>query len=144
MIMTKHPRLRAPAVMAIGGSAIAAAVAIGQGWAAAVPVEVVTVAAAFGYYVLGRSSTVVGAIIGHRTDERQASIRIRSRALAAQVAGFAAVVGYVIELARGSAVWPFELFVVVLVGSFLAGLVIYRAGGAGPASGPDTGHNQRP
>jgi hypothetical protein len=137
MIMTRHPRLRAPAVMAIGGSVIAAAVVIGQGWAAAVPVEVVTIAAAIGYYVLGGSGTDLGAIIGYRTDERQAGIKIRARALAAQVAGLAAVAGYVIELARGSAVWPFELFVAVLAGSFLAGLVIYRAGGAGPANGPD-------
>jgi hypothetical protein len=45
----------------------------------------------------------------------------------------------VIELARGSAVWPFELFVAVLAGSFLAGLVIYRTRGAGP----DGAHEQR-
>jgi len=81
--------------------------------------------------------------MGHRSDERQESIRVRARALAAQVAGLAALVGYVIELARGSAVWPFELLVAVLAGSFLAGLVIYRAGGAGPANGPDGEHEQR-
>ena len=143
MIMTRHPRLRAPAVMALGGSVIAAAVVIGQGWAAAVPVELVTVAAAIGYYVLGGRGSDLGAIIGHRTDERQAGIRIRARALAAQVAGLAAVAGYVTELARGSVVWPFELFVAVLAGSFLAGLIIYRAGGAGPANGPDGEPDER-
>jgi hypothetical protein len=143
MIMTRHPRLRAPAVMAIGGSVIAAAVLIGQGWAAAVPVEVVTIAAAIGYYLLGGRGGDLGAIIGHQADERQESIRVRARALAAQVAGLAALAGYVIELARGSAVWPFELFVAVLAGSFLAGLVIYRAGGAGPANGPDSEHEER-
>ncbi len=31
MIMTRHPGLRAPAVMASGGSVIAAAAVIGQG-----------------------------------------------------------------------------------------------------------------
>jgi hypothetical protein len=133
MIMTRHPRLRAPAVMATGGTAIAAAVVIGQGWAAAVPVEVVTIAAAIGYYLLGGRSSDLAAIIGHRADERQESIRVRARSLAAQVAGLAALTGYVIELARGSAVWPFELFAAVLAGSFLAGLVIYRTRGAGPA-----------
>ena len=140
MIMTRHPRLAAPAVMAIGGSVIAAAVLTGQGWAAAVPVEVVTIAAAIGYYLLGGRGGDLGAIIGHQADERQESIRVRARALAAQVAGLAALAGYVIELARGSAVWPFELFVAVLAGSFLAGLVIYRAGGAGP----DSEHEERP
>jgi hypothetical protein len=143
MIMTRYPRLRAPAVMAIGGSVIAAAVVISQGWAAAVPVEVVTIAAAIGYYLLGGRGSDLGAIIGHQADERQESIRIRARALAAQIAGLAAVIGYVIELARGSAVWPFELFVAVLAGSFLAGLVIYRAGGTGPANGPDGEHQER-
>jgi hypothetical protein len=143
MIMTRHPRLRAPAVMATGGSVIAAAVLIGQGWAAAVPVEIVTIAAAIGYYLLGGRSGDLGAIIGHQADERQESIRVRARALAAQAAGLAALAGYVIELARGSAVWPFELFVAVLAGSFLAGLVIYRAGGAGPANGPDSDHEER-
>ena len=129
--------------MAIGGSVIAAAVLIGQGWAAAVPVEVVTIAAAIGYYLLGGRGGDLGAIIGRRADERQESIRVRARSLAAQVAGLAALIGYVIELARGSAVWPFELFVAVLAGSFLAGLVIYRAGGAGPANGPDSEHEER-
>jgi hypothetical protein len=64
------------------------------------PVEAVTVAAAIGYYVLGGRGSDLGAIVGHQADERQASIRIRARALAAQVAGLAAVAGYVIELAR--------------------------------------------
>ena len=139
MIMTRHPRLRAPAVMAIGGTVIAAAVVIGQGWAAAVPVEVVTIAAAIGYYLLGGRGGDLAAIIGRRSDERQESIRVRARSLAAQVAGLAALIGYVIELARGGAVWPFELFVAVLAGSFLAGLVIYRTRGAGP----DGEHEER-
>lgn len=132
MIMTRHPRLRAPAVMATGGTVIAAAVVIGQGWAAAVPVEVVTIAAAIGYYLLGGRGGDLAAIIGRRADERQESIRVRARSLAAQAAGLAALIGYVIELARGGAVWPFELFVAVLAGSFLAGLVIYRTRGAAP------------
>jgi len=59
------------------------------------------------------------------------------------VAGLAAIAGYVIELPRGSAVWTFELFVAVLAGSFLAGLVMYRADGAGPANGPDGEHEER-
>jgi hypothetical protein len=68
--------------------------------------------------MLGGRSSDLGAIVGYQADERQAGIRIRARALAAQVAGLAAVAGYVIGLARRSVVWPFELFAVVLVGSF--------------------------
>jgi hypothetical protein len=92
--------------------------------------------------VLGGRGSDLGAIIGHQA-EWQESIRIRARALAAQEAGLAALAGYVIELARGSAVWPFELFAAVLAGSFLAGLVIYGAGGAGPANGPDGEHEEQ-
>ena len=56
--------------MAIGGTGIAVAVVIGRGWAAAAPVELVTIAAAIGYYVLGGRGGDLGAIIGHRADER--------------------------------------------------------------------------
>jgi hypothetical protein len=129
--------------MAFGGTVIAGAVLIGQGWAAAVPVEAVTVGAVIGYYLLGGRSSDLGAIAGHQADERQGGIRIRSRALAAQVAGLAAVIGYVIDLARRDVVWPFELFAAVLAGSFLAGLVIYRTGRAGSASGPQGEHEER-
>ena len=73
MIMTRHPRLRAPTVMAIGGSVIAAAVLIGQGWAAAVPVEVVTIAAAIGYYLLGGRGGDLRSSVTRPTSGRRAS-----------------------------------------------------------------------
>ena len=129
MVSIKHPRLRRPAVTAIGGSAIAVAALINSGWRSAFVVEAVTVAAAFGYYVLGGRDSHFGAVIGSHTDERQESIGMRARSLAACVMGAVAAAGFVIATARGSATWPFELFCGVGAASFLAGLVIYRAGG---------------
>ena len=126
MVNIKNPRLRRPAVTAIGGSAIAIAALISSGWRGAV-VEAVTVAAALGYYALGGRDTDFGAVMGSHTDERQSNIGMRARSLAACVMGAVAAVGFVIATARGSATWPFELFCGVGAASFLAGLVIFRA-----------------
>lgn len=43
MMSTGHPRLRAPAVMIVGGVAAAAAVVVGYGWGSAVPVVIITI-----------------------------------------------------------------------------------------------------
>jgi hypothetical protein len=126
---TRQPRLRVPAVMAVGGSAIALASLVGSGWAAALLVELFTVAATIGYYVLGGRDTDLGAVFGSRPDERQATIEMRATALAGNVMCIVAVGGFVIATALGSATWPFALFGVVGAAAFLAGSVIYRAGG---------------
>jgi len=126
---TRHARLRVPAVMAIGGSAIAVASLVGSGWAAAIEVELFTVAATIGYYVLGGRDSDVGAVFGARPDERQASIEMRATALAGNVMCLVAVVGFVIATTLGSATWPFVLFSLVGAATFLAGLVVYRARG---------------
>jgi hypothetical protein len=133
MVNIKNPRLRRPAVTAIGGSAIAVAALISSGWQGALVVETVTVAAAFGYYVLGGRDSDFGAVMGSHTDERQSNIGMRARSLAACVMGTVAAVGFVIATARGSATWPFELVCGVGAASFLAGLVIFRAGGSSKA-----------
>ena len=126
---TRHARLRVPAVMAVGGSAIALASLVSSGWSAAIGVEVVTVAATFGYYVLGGRDSDVGAVFGARPDERQASIEMRATALAGNAMCVVAVVGFVIATARGTATWPFVLFSLVGASTFLAGLAVYRARG---------------
>ena len=130
---TRRQRLLRPAGAAIGGSAIALASLISSGWRSALIVEAVTVAAAFGYYLLGARDTDFGAVVGSQTDERQAGIRMRARALAANVMGLVAVAGFVVSTARGGSTWPFELFCGVGVASFLAGLVIYRSRGEAKA-----------
>jgi hypothetical protein len=75
------PRLRAPAGLAAGGTVIAAVMLASQGWGAAIPIEVVFAALAVGYYIWGGKDTDLGAVIGSRADERQASLQMRVTAL---------------------------------------------------------------
>jgi hypothetical protein len=127
MTMTRHPRLRAPTVTALGGGITALAVLVTVGWAAALCVAGVAVAATFGYYWLGGTDTDAGSMIGSRADERQSGVRLRFRVLAGTVTLTAALAGTVITSALNGLAWPFEVVVAVGVGSFLAGLVIYHA-----------------
>jgi hypothetical protein len=126
VISTKHPRLVVPAVMAILGTVIAIASWIGAGWGAGVGVELVTIVAAIGYLVLGGRDSDVGALIGSRPDERQASVGLRATALAGFVLTVVALGGLVIASAMGRTVWPFSLFCIVGAVSFVVGLLIYR------------------
>ena len=126
MMRTKHARLRVPAVMAVGGSAIALASLIRSGWSAALSVEVFTVIATIAYYALGGRDSDLGAVIGSRPDERQASIEMRATALAGNVMCVVAIVGFVIATALGDSTWPFAFFAVVGAASFLVGSVIFR------------------
>jgi hypothetical protein len=128
-VRTRDARLRVPTVMAIGGSAIALASIARSGWGAAIAVELVTIAATIGYYLLGGSESDVGAVFGARPDERQATIEMRATALVGNVMCLVAVIGFVIATALGSATWPFVLFSVVGAATFVAGLVVYRARG---------------
>jgi hypothetical protein len=126
MIFTKRPRILVPAVMAIGGTAIAVGLWIGNGWRAALGVELLTVVAACGYLVLGGRDTDFGAMIASKPDERQASIGMRAAALSGVTLCIAALGGVVIATAMGRLVWPFLLFSVVGSTAYLMGLVIYR------------------
>jgi len=122
-------RLRSPAVMAVGGTVIAGASALGSGWPAGVAVEVVTVAACAAYWVVGGRDTDVGAIIGSRPDERQTSVAMRASALAASVMAGVALVGFAVAVALHAAAWPFELVADTGAAAFVAGLFLYRYGG---------------
>ena len=70
MMRPTRGRLRAPAAMLILGTGLAVAVLVVQGWHNAILVEVVTVIAAVGYFLVGGLDNDVGAIYGSRTDER--------------------------------------------------------------------------
>lgn len=126
MIGTRNPRLVAPAVTVVLGSAIALGAWIGAGWGAALAVELVTVIGACGYYLLGGRDSDVGALFGSRPDERQASIGMRATALTGNVMILVAIGGVIIATAAGTSVWPFFLFCWVGAATFVVGLVIYR------------------
>jgi hypothetical protein len=115
-----------PATAFVLGSAIAVGAWIGSGWAAAVGIETVAIAGAIFYYLFARRDSDVGALFGSRPDERQASISMRSTALAGNVLILMAIGGVVVTFALAKPAWPFLLFCVVGGVTYLAGLVIYR------------------
>ncbi len=125
-MFTKSPRLVVPTVMAVAGTAIALGTWIGSGWVAALGVELVTVLVTLGYYAIGSRDSDLGALIGSRPDERQASIGMRSAALSGVTLVAVALGGLVIATAMGRWVWPFLLFTTVGGAAYLIGLVIYR------------------
>lgn len=126
----KHGRLVAPTMTIIFGTGLAAAVAAAQGWEAAIPVAVIAVVGAVGYYIWGGRDSDMGAMFGSRVDERQSLLRMRAQALAAVAVAVTGVVGFMVAVALKDPVWPFTLFLGVEVVVFIAGLVIYSARGA--------------
>jgi hypothetical protein len=126
MMRLSQGRLRVPAGTLILGTGLAAAVLVGQGWHNAILVEVVTAVAAVGYFLLGGLNTDVGAIYGSSGDERQQMVRQRAQALTAVVTVLAAVIGFMVQIARRAPTWPFGVVVGVAAVSFVVGLAIYR------------------
>jgi hypothetical protein len=125
MNSANYGRLAVPAIMIIGGTGLAAAMAAGQGWGAAIPVEAIAIVAAIGYYLWGRRDSDVGAMIGSRVDERQSLLRTRAQALAGVAGAVAGIIGYMVAIARKDPVWPFVLILGVEVITFIAGLAIF-------------------
>ena len=63
--------------MLILGTGLAAAEAVGHGWHDAIPIEVIAVVAAGGYFLVGGMDDDIGAIHGSLGDERQQMVRLR-------------------------------------------------------------------
>jgi hypothetical protein len=118
-------RLRVSALMLILGTGLAVAEAAGHGWHDSILVEVFAVLAAGGYFLLGGLNNDIGAIYGSGGDERQQMVRLRARALAAQLTALAAVVGFMVQLARRAPTWPFVVIAGVAAVSFVTGLATY-------------------
>jgi hypothetical protein len=129
MKSAKHLRLRAPAIMIASGAGLTAAVGVAQGWGSAIPVAVIAVVAAVGYYVWGGRDSDMGAMFGSRVDERQSLLRIRAQSLGGLMSCIAALVGYMVAVALRDPVWPFALVLGAGAAGFIAGLAIYGARG---------------
>lgn len=128
MIGWKNPRLWTPLAAGVLGSAISLSVGLGQGkWAAIVIGEVATAMAVLILYFLGAQDTDVGAVFGHRADERQQLVRLKAARLSTVVAVLAMVIACVIAAAIDAAYWPFELLYIVTGAAYIAGLRVYGA-----------------
>jgi hypothetical protein len=127
-----HSRLSAPVRVAVLGTAAAAVLAVFEGWASAALIEVFVVAVVAISLVWGaKLPGDVGAVIGSRADERQATIQLKVQALVGQVLSVAAAVALLIAIAVKAALWPFEILVGLIGVSVVAGWVIYRDHGDG-------------
>jgi hypothetical protein len=132
----KNPRLRVPIAAFIVGNGTTAAVVASGGWnwANVIPLEVVVVAGAIGYYVWGGRDSDLGSMFASQTDERQNLLRMRARSFTAVVMVFAAVVGVMVATALRDPIWPFLLFVGLGAASFVVGLAMFRDGGPGDSA----------
>jgi hypothetical protein len=126
MIDARRVRLRVPFVMAVGGSVIAVASLVGNGWKDAARVEVVTVLATIGYYIVGGRDSDVGAMVGSRPDERQVSIQQQATAISGHVMMLAALTGFIVTTALGHFQWPFLLFIILGSITYVAALAWLR------------------
>lgn len=109
MTSSKRQRLTAPVVVFVGGTIIAAAIAIGHGWSNAGVAEGVTVLLAVGYYLLAGSDSDLGAVYGNRADERQMQVVMRASNISMLIMLAIAFVGVVITVALNKQYWEFEL-----------------------------------
>jgi hypothetical protein len=110
MTSTKSQRLTAPAVVWVGGTIIAGAIAIGHGWSNAALAEGITILLGVGYYLLAGSDSDLGAVYGNRADERQVQVVMRASHISMLLMLAIAFVGVVISVALKKQYWEFELF----------------------------------
>jgi peptidoglycan/LPS O-acetylase OafA/YrhL len=109
MINTRNSRLCAPIAVVVIGSGIAGATAIGHTWVDALITETVTLALAFGYFLLTGSDSDIGAIYGRRSDERQTTVRLQAARFAFVVMIGAAFVCAVISIALNETYWQADV-----------------------------------
>lgn len=129
------PRLHAPLLMIVGGLAVIAVSVAVHGWIAVILLGPIVLASAAGYYLWGGRDGDVAAMIGHKTDERQANLRLKMQALVGRVMTAAAIVAYLVAVAVKAPIWPFTIFIVLPALTLFAGWLIYRERGDGRGSG---------
>jgi hypothetical protein len=121
-----RPRLQTPLKM-IAGGLVATAIAVAvYGWVAWAVLAPIALIAAAGYYMWGGRDSDVGALIGHKADERQATLQLKMQALAGKVMSVAAVVAYFVAFAAKATLWPFAIFIALPAVTLFAGWVIYH------------------
>jgi hypothetical protein len=124
---TRYATWRGPLLMATVG--IVAVVAVGPvyGWAQAVPIGAIALAAATYSYFIARQDTDRGALARGKLDERQQLLRWQAWSFSAHMTFAASAVGALVAAILRYPVWPFSLFIVFQLVAFYAGLAKYRS-----------------
>ena len=139
-----RPRLQTPLKMIAGGLVTAAIAVAIYGWVAGAVLAPVALVAAAGYYLWGGRDSDMGALIGHKADERQASLQLKMQALVGKVMSLAAVVAYFVAFAAKATLWPFAILLALPALTLFAGWVIYRDHGGDQDAGSHPGRDPMP
>lgn len=95
--------------VAVAGTVMSGAVALGHTWGDALISEVVTMLLALGYFVVTSSNSDVGAIYARRADERQHLVVLRASRFAMLAMFAVAFFGAAVTVALGEDYWQFDL-----------------------------------
>ena len=140
------PRLRKPAVYALGGLLFAAAWLVRGGplWWVSIMAVIATAGSVTRVYRLGGKDTDEGALAGSRADERQQLVSLRSRALACNLTAVVSFIGLTAAIAvKGAWWWPFLVILGVAGFGYLLGLSNYGVAEEGTPDEVDAGHQAR-
>jgi hypothetical protein len=126
MLTSLPPRLRAPAIMALGGAVVLVVGGAIHGWSEIPDVAPVVIVLVVGYWLWARRDSDYAAVMRREPDERQADIQLKVQALVGQVMSLAAFVAYLVASAAHLTMWPFIVLVCLPAATFLTGWRIYR------------------
>jgi hypothetical protein len=119
------PRLRAPALLAVGALVVLAIGGATHGWASVAYVVPIPVVVVIALYISGGRDNDMGAAIRYELDERQAYERLKVQALVGRVLSLAVAVAYLVASAAKVALWPWAILLGLMVISFLVGRLVY-------------------
>lgn len=129
MRSTGRSRWRGPLLMTAVGVVAVAAVGPVYGWAQAIPIGAIAVAAAIYSFFVARQDTERGALARGRLDERQQLLRWQAWSFSAHMTFAASAAGALVAAMLRYPVWPFSLFIVFQFLAFCAGLARYKSHG---------------
>ena len=146
MITFIPPRLRKPAVYALGGLLFAAAWLVRGGplWWVSIMAVIATTGSVTRVYRLGGKDTDEGALAGSRADERQQLVSLRSRALACNLTAVVSFIGLTAAIAvKAGWWWPFLVTLIITGYGYLFGLGNYGVAEEGTPDEEDTERQTR-
>ncbi|HTZ93895.1 MAG TPA: hypothetical protein VMB74_15995 [Streptosporangiaceae bacterium] len=127
MKITGNSTWRGPLLMTIAGLVAVGAVGPVYGWAQAIPIGAIALAAAIYGYLVARQDTDRGAMARGKLDERQQLLRWQAWSFSAHMTFAASAVGAIVAAVLRYPVWPFSVFIVYQVVAFYAGLARYSS-----------------
>jgi hypothetical protein len=137
MMRSVPPRLRSPLIMLVGGAAVGAVGVVAYGWRSLLSLVPLTIVIAVAYYLWGGLGSDSAAMVRQQLDERQAYRQLRIQAVVGRIMSAGAAVAFLAASAAHATLWPFGVFLGLLVVALLAGWAVTRERGDDSHGGPD-------